>query len=68
MAVLPYAFAVDHWRWNVFRGLILPLDYNKEWRNNRLDISLDVLLGLMNHWIRDGLDISSDMSKGLIYH
>eukprot|EP00105_Crassostrea_gigas_P037018 XP_019921166.1 PREDICTED: angiotensin-converting enzyme-like [Crassostrea gigas] len=35
VAVLPYAFAVDHWRWNVFRGLILPSDYNKEWWNNR---------------------------------
>lgn len=49
VAVLPYAFAVDHWRWNVFRGLILPSDYNKEWWNNRLDISC--VFNGMYHWM-----------------
>lgn len=49
VAVLPYAFAVDHWRWNVFRGLILPSDYNKEWWNNRLDISC--VSNWMYHWM-----------------
>lgn len=49
VAVLPYAFAVDHWRWNVFRGLILPSDYNKKWWNNRLDISC--VFNGMYHWM-----------------
>ncbi len=31
VAFLPFALALDKWRWEVFSGQIKPADYNKEW-------------------------------------
>ena len=31
VAFLPFALALDKWRWEVFSGQIRPADYNKEW-------------------------------------
>ena len=30
-AFIPYAYLIDKWRWNVFRGLITPQNYNEKW-------------------------------------
>ncbi|XP_022289506.2 angiotensin-converting enzyme-like isoform X1 [Crassostrea virginica] len=35
VAVLPYVYSVEHWRWKVFRGMVSPSDFNKEWWKNR---------------------------------
>jgi peptidyl-dipeptidase A len=31
VAFLPFALALDKWRWEVFSGQIKPADYNREW-------------------------------------
>ncbi|MGO9936946.1 MAG: M2 family metallopeptidase [Terracidiphilus sp.] len=31
VAFLPFALALDKWRWEVFSGQIMPADYNKAW-------------------------------------
>jgi peptidyl-dipeptidase A len=36
IAFLPFALTMDQWRWRVFRGEILPADYNKSWWDLRL--------------------------------
>ncbi len=35
IAFLPFALALDTWRWQVFSGEIKPADYNKAWWNLR---------------------------------
>lgn len=35
IAFLPFALALDQWRWQVFSGQIQPKDYNKAWWNLR---------------------------------
>lgn len=36
VAFLPFGYAVDKWRWDVFSGAIAPADYNKGWNELRL--------------------------------
>lgn len=36
VALLPFALAVDRWRWGVFDGSIKPDDYQREWDRQRL--------------------------------
>ena len=31
LALLPFTYLVDKWRWNVFRGEITPENYNEKW-------------------------------------
>ncbi len=31
LAFLPFAYVMDKWRWNVFRGIINESNYNQEW-------------------------------------
>jgi peptidyl-dipeptidase A len=38
VAFLPFGYAVDKWRWDVFSGAITPASYNKGWNDLRLRI------------------------------
>ncbi|XP_062580181.1 angiotensin-converting enzyme-like [Saccostrea cucullata] len=31
VALLPYAYAIEYWRWSVFREQLPPSEYNKKW-------------------------------------
>lgn len=31
IAILPYGYLIDKWRWDVFRGSITKENYNKYW-------------------------------------
>jgi len=35
LSFLPFAYLMDLWRWNVFKGHIKPEDYNCEWWKRR---------------------------------
>ncbi len=36
VAFLPFGYAVDKWRWDVFSGAITPANYNRSWNDLRL--------------------------------
>ncbi|HVY86332.1 MAG TPA: M2 family metallopeptidase [Caulobacterales bacterium] len=36
IAFLPFAYSVDHWRWDVFAGRVTPAQYNDAWWATRL--------------------------------